>query len=159
MMYARKSACLLTSPGRRAIGLLLAGLALCLISFTDIVAGGQPPAKQAIVPHGIDGALVLCGEGEISKDALEQFCAMAGGKNGRVVVVRSRESAKIEQALTQRLLESWEAKNLESFAIVRVPLASGENAEELKQLTKATAVWLAAGNDGNARQMLANTPL
>jgi len=131
--------------------MLLAAAALAFASSRDLIADGAKAtaaARAPIAAHGIDGSLVLCGAGEVSREAIDEFSKLAGGKKGHIVVIRGAESSKEGQVVTQRLLDSWDAKGMASFVVLRMPLTDAD-AHHLKQ---ATGVWLA---DGDAAKLKA----
>ena len=69
----------------------IVALLFILTSFwaTARPSGGEPAApRPRLNPAGLEGSLILCGDGETSASAVQRFLELAGGKTARVVIVR-----------------------------------------------------------------------
>src|SRR5262249_11097712 len=96
------------SPSRGAGPWVPSLLFLC--PHATALAEQAVPGRPRIVPSGIEGALVLCGSGDVSAEALGKFVDFAGSAKARVVVLRTSDAASpAETALTQHLRERLEA--------------------------------------------------
>jgi cyanophycinase len=100
------------------------------------------PAMQRahIVPAGIPGALVLCGEGKVSDEAMDRFFEWAGSAKGEVVILAA---GKGNERLHERLKERAAANKGPHVAIVKVSEAGAAG-----RLDKANGVWLTGPAEG-----------
>jgi cyanophycinase len=132
-----------------AFALCLAGLFLTACAFVaPSPAQEKPQPRERIVPAGIDGSLLLCGEGQPSEAAVKKFLELAGGEKARLVVIPSPEDVT-DRAALENLTEEWKARKPASVAVL--PAWSHEPAdvaEALGALRHATGVWIA----GSAKQ-------
>ncbi|MBI1831687.1 MAG: cyanophycinase [Planctomycetes bacterium] len=97
-------------------------VAVALIVF----AGFSSAQTPRIDPAGIGGALLLCGQGDVSSPALERFLELAGGDNAKIVVVIANNKTKLPAGL---------AASGEKLRVAPVKDAP-------EKLRSATAVWL-----------------
>jgi cyanophycinase len=94
---------------------------------------------QRIDPAGIEGALLLCGPGDVSQAAAEQFFELAGGLRAKIVVVIAGKEASGQ--VIDRLSAHAEMKKYPPIEVMRLK-NSGEN-KDRTALEQATGVWLA----------------
>jgi cyanophycinase len=95
----------------------------------------MPARKQVyIVPSGIPGALVLCGDGKVSDEAIDQFLDWSGGSSGQVVILAIDRG---DEALHERLKKRAAAREGPHVTVVN---ASERGAAW--QLDRANGVWL-----------------
>jgi cyanophycinase len=101
----------------------------------------MPATKRShIVPSGIPGALVLCGEGKVSDDAVDRFFEWAGDAKGEVIILAA---GKGNEVLHDRLKERAEANKGPHITIVKVSAAGAA-----QRLDKANGVWLTGPAEG-----------
>jgi cyanophycinase len=108
--------------------------------------------RERIDPAGINGALLLCGEGKIPEAALKKFMELAGGDKARLVVIPS-PAVSLDQGAMDRLTEAWQARKPESVVVWPAwAHPKVEDADALAALRKATGVWIDGSVDlnGNA---------
>jgi cyanophycinase len=118
--------------------LALIGISLFpLLAITRAETGpGHVLSPAPINPAGIDGALLLVGNGKIPDAARKQFVEQAGGEKARLVIVAAAKG--VQGAKDGVKLEAdWKALNPES---VRIVLADSPKFTEALQ--DATGVWL-----------------
>ena len=141
---AQLVACVTHRSSRRRRVFRVAWLAIMLaaIGNVDLVVGNSPayqPAvsKQYIVASGIKGTLIVCGTGDVSSEAIDQFSKSVGDKKGRVVILGGPEESKDAQANIQGLKEKLDAKGLASVDVVRIPSPESSKEDALELLKKA----------------------
>ena len=91
---------------------------------------GPASAQPRIDPAGIEGALLVCGRGEVSPAAYQRFIDLAGGVKAKIVIVATDKAATVPVALVPS------AKKKE---VHEVRLVHPDNAKEA--LRTATGVW------------------
>jgi cyanophycinase len=109
---------------------LFIGSFILLAAFSPVSA--QPPR---IDPAGIGGALLLCGDGEVSQLAWDRFVELAGGAKAKVVVVVADEQTSLphlSSALKKQDAGESEIVHLKDVA---------------ESMRKATGVWLGWSGD------------
>ncbi len=99
-------------------------LVLLLLS---VPASAQTPR---IDPAGIDGAVLLCGRGAVSRAAYQRFIDLAGGVKAKIVIVATDKAATVPAAL----VPSAKKKEVHEVRVVHPA-----NARE--ELRTATGVW------------------
>ena len=70
------------------------------------------PQLSGINPAGIDGALVICGGGELPPVAIEQFVELAGGEDAKLVVIPTA-SNRADQADDSMWMSVWNERGIE----------------------------------------------
>jgi cyanophycinase len=127
--------------------LLFLGLVLCIGSLlVPRVHAQRENGSRAINPPGIDGALLLCGEGKVSDAVIDEFVKLAGGPTSRIVVFLSPMESKDQAAVVKRR-EEWKARKPQSLLVwPGWPGNSGDVAEILGFLRNATGIWI--GGEG-----------
>jgi cyanophycinase len=122
-------------------------LLLVCISTAPSFGAESTPAKPLprIDPQGIAGKLVICGGGTLPDKAVERFVKLAGGEQGRLVVIPTA-SANAATADPERLLAPWKKHNFADVSILHA--ASRDEADKpdfAAPLKNATAVWFNGG--------------
>jgi len=120
------------------IGTLL--IVLCLPG----LARSAPPTEQAELP----GTLVIVGGGKMPDAVREEFFRHAGGKDRAKIVVIPTASASADEAKeTDGFLKQW--KDLEPASVTFLHTrdkAKADDAEFVKPIAEATAVWFSGGD-------------
>ena len=116
----------------------------------------QTPLPR-IDPAGIPGTLALC-NGDAPPETLAPFLKLAGGKNARLVVLRTPgDKGKTN---TLRLHEAAELEKAQSFAVLRFGWDDADShANAVKQIQDATGVWIARGDPTKQHTFLTKTPI
>lgn len=110
---------------------------------------GLLPAQVApppIDPDGIAGTLFLVGGGRMPPEVTARFVTLAGGADGRLVVIPTA-TARADAADPDVSLQSWRAHGLRS--VVRLHTRDRAEADEesfVAPLRDATAVWFSGGD-------------
>jgi cyanophycinase len=123
---------------------------LALLLLISLTTAGQERAQDRtelrtrINPAGINGSLLLCGEGKAPEVALKKFMELAGGGKAHLVVMPAPDTDK---AALRTLTDTWQTRNPESILVLPGwSLSKGEVTEALAALRRATGVWI----DGSA---------
>jgi cyanophycinase len=110
---------------------------------------------KRVPPAGIDGALVIVGGGKIPDDIREQFVRLAGGKQGRLVVIPTA-STRADKDDSPAFAKPWKAAGLADVAVLHT--RDRDRADDPKfvaPLKTATAVWF----NGGSQQRIADVYL
>jgi len=106
-------------------------------------AGPPFPAAPMADPVVAHGALVIVGGGRLPRAVVERFVALAGGKNGKVVIVPGAAPAGGHGAdPIERVLRD---AGIGRVAIFDAYAPADVTAERLALLADATAVWFGGG--------------
>jgi cyanophycinase len=132
------------APATGAAFVSLAMLPFCLAGASQIVA--EPGvAKARLNPAGVNGSLILCGQGQVPRAALNRFLELARGKAARVVILRlgvEQESGS-DPSFTRQLFHQAEEMQVAAITLLRLPSTEAANSKDLlPPLTTATAVWI-----------------
>jgi cyanophycinase len=103
------------------------------------------------------GTLFLCGGGTLPSDLMQKFHSLAGGKEGRLVLIPTA-SPRSDQGDYTPWLPRWQAYPWRELHTVH--LRDREDAEysrEIDLLQSATAVWLAGGDQSRLSERMAGT--
>jgi cyanophycinase len=127
---------------RRACRFAAGFIGVCLVAFCFVNAAKAGPVPMLgpapINPAGIDGALLLIGNGKIADTIKKQFVDQAGGEKARLVVVPLAKDVQGDKD-GEKIEADWKAFKPES---VTVMLA--DNPKLSDALKSATGVWLGA---------------
>lgn len=121
--------------------------------------GDARSAQPRIDPDGIKGSLVICGGGKLPDEIMDRFVETAGGKEARIVVIPTA-SSRVDDALTARLVKSWQDRGVASVAVLhsRDEDIIGRD-DFVKPLTEATGVWFGGGSQSRIADAYLNTPV
>ncbi|MGF1582629.1 MAG: cyanophycinase [Gemmataceae bacterium] len=113
-----------------------------------IVSAGVLPRTVAgdLKPKsGNTGALVVCGGGSTPTKIIERFVELAGGKQGRLVIIPTAGSDR-SVADTRRTIQLWKSRGIGTVDVLHTRDRKRANEMEFVQpLQKATAVWFPGG--------------
>ena len=131
---------------RRQATALFVGLVWSLTTTWTVLADGFPtPALADVDPAGIDGALVICGGGEVPQAALDRFHQLAGGEDARLVVVPTA-SGRADDGDTESHTALWQERGFESVHVLHTRDRDvADTPGFLAPLRTATAVWFVGG--------------
>jgi cyanophycinase len=142
-----------SSHARRGGAALVAALLLAFSSSGPRLAAEVKPASQPrLRPAGIDGALVLCGGGQVPAAARARFVELAGGEKARLVIVApANEDA-------DKLLAPWKALKPASAVVMHTrSRQTAEGPKFLAPLHEATGVWFTGGDTARLTAAYAGT--
>jgi cyanophycinase len=92
-----------------------------------------------------EGSLVICGGGLLPKRVLARFVELAGGSEGRLVVIPTAGSDEgaVEEA---EIIRRWTELDLGSVSVLHTrDRKEADSATFVEPLSKATAVWFRGG--------------
>lgn len=94
-------------------------------------------------PSGTRGTLVICGGGRLPDPVRKEFVELAGGPNGRLVVI---PTARDDATINASLLDAWKACRLAEVSLLhtREP-AKANDPDFVAALRRASAVWISGG--------------
>jgi cyanophycinase len=102
-------------------------------------ASGQPPAE-------VRGSLVIVGGGALPVAVRDQFLALAGGREARLVIIPTA-SARADRPELQSTFFLWRPPAAASVVLLHTrDRATANDPAFVKPLTEATGVWLAGGD-------------
>jgi cyanophycinase len=106
-----------------------------------LAAEGKPASQPRLRPAGIDGALVLCGGGQVPAAAQARFVELAGGEKARLVIVASSNEDD------DKLLGPWKALKPASAVVIHThSRRTADDQKFLAPLHEATGVWFDGGD-------------
>ena len=145
---------------RKNSRVLFATVAWCVLLAMAFGADTSPQLKlPRIDPRGIAGKLVICGGGSLDDPIVERFAKLAGGKEGKLVVIPTA-SESASNGDTERFIAPWKKNSLASITVLHAK--SREEATQpdfAKPLKDATAVWFGGGQQSRIADMYLNTPV
>jgi cyanophycinase len=131
---------------RRPLAASLAGLLLGLLP-TAVLAEPKidtPPVRPA--EKEATGSLVIVGGGILPDTVRERFLELAGGKNGRLVVIPTA-SELADQTRIFRSYNYWKGQGLASVSMLHtLDPKEANDPTFVKPLVEATAAWLGGGD-------------
>ena len=137
---------------RVRVGWLSVGI-VCLAALT-----GQ--SAEWLDPAGIKGSLVIAGGGPLPKSVSEQFVRLAGGKDGRLVVVPTAGTRADDPDEHAAILEPWKQLNFASVVLMHTRDRKVADSDEfLMPLREATAVWFTGGLQSRIAEAYVGTAL
>ena len=110
--------------------------AACLFAFVLIavrVSSAEP--AERLNPAGIDGAILLVGDGAVADAFKKQFVELAGGEKARLVILPSDKEIQGDKD-GEKLEAAWKAFKPASVAVLR-----GINPKLPAALKDATGIW------------------
>ena len=136
-------------------GLVLGGaIGIARAQTVDNVLGFP---RQAIAAKG---TLVMCGGGgRTPEEVFDEFVRLAGGRDARIVFIPSAvEFADVEEA--RRHFAEWEEYGCASLVYLDAKShAEADTAAFVEPLKKATAVWIAGGDQERLAKLYSGTKL
>ena len=125
----------------RSIALLFVMLVWVHGSSSGAEAAPQAPASTQVAPTA-EGSLVIVGGGSVPKPVLDRFVELAGGPEGRLVVIPTAGSDENGTEIIQR----WIERGLGSVSVLHTrDRKEADSATFVQPLSKATAVWFLGG--------------
>ena len=133
---------------------------MALLLFLSAVAPAAEfpvPRLSEIDPAGIDGALVICGGGELPPGAVEQFVDLAGGENAKLVVIPTAGN-RADDADDSAWLSVWNERGIDSVSVLHTRSREiAETDEFVAPLKTATAVWFGGGQQSRIAEAYVGT--
>lgn len=146
------SICRLVFPAARIGRPFAASLAVCLTVLPALADGGpntEPPRAKS---DDTAGALVIVGGGGFPDDIRDCFLQLAGGKNGKLVVIPTA-SERADRTRKYPSLDYWQKQGLASVSLLHtLDQQKANDPSFVKPLTEATAAWLDGGDQTRLSQ-------
>ena len=125
------------------LAVLILSLLCAAVHGDDADAAGQ---SERIDPTGISGSLVLCGGGALPNSIVETFVELAGGEEGKLVVIPTAAS-RVDAEDRAKSIELWKSRGIGSVAWLHTRSRDeADDPEFVMPLKEATAVWLSGGS-------------
>ncbi|MBL9082840.1 MAG: cyanophycinase [Planctomycetales bacterium] len=127
------------------------------------LAGLIAPADRVIrtdpsVP--VSGALLLCGGGKLPERVYEEFHKLAGGAEGRLVVITTASMYAGTSREESYLVDRWRRQGWKSVEVLHTRDRAAASAPAFSQrLREATAVWMVGGEQQRLFDAYADTPV
>ena len=127
--------------------------------FTPIAQASEESKTAAPTsPSGIHGMLWIAGGGDFPEPLREEFCELAGGPEGHLVVIPTA-SAKSDTADSwESWLTPWQEFSLGSVHVIHIAQDQGPTDEDKEKLARATAVWFSGGQQSRLAERIVGTP-
>lgn len=150
--YARnrfaRSICRLVYPMPRVWRSFAASLAAVCLTVLPALADEAPKIEAPLraLNDEIRGALVIVGGGGFPDDVRDSFVQLAGGKNGKLVVIPTA-SERADRTRRYPSVDYWQAQGLKSVTLLHtMDRKQADDPSFVKPLTEATAAWLDGGD-------------
>jgi cyanophycinase len=132
---------------RTLLSVILASIFLlpALVCLSPLPAQDKAGPRERLRPAGIDGTLLLCGEGKVPEAVLKRFLELAGGDKAQMVLLAAN-AGDAEKAAVRTLTEEMQACKPASLTVLSAWAPAGAAADTARDaLRKATGVWIAGG--------------
>lgn len=128
------------------------GLLVLVLGLPSAAVWGEDAAigtAEAIDPAGIKGSLVLVGGGGMPSAIRDKVVELAGGKEGRLVIIpTAREEDEIVDDADD-LMAPWKSRGLADVSFLHTrDQAKANDPKFVEPLKKATGVWITGGKQG-----------
>jgi cyanophycinase len=115
-----------------------------LVALGATLAG--PTAARPGEPAGVSGTLVIVGGGDLPAAVGDEFVALAGGREARLVVIPTA-SALADTGAPLEIFAEWKPPAVASVARLHTrDRAVADDPAFVRPLTEATGVWLSGGD-------------
>lgn len=138
----------------RVVGLFVLILSLTASSVA-IYLCSTPSDEQEFLGRFRGGTLLIAGGGEMPPIVNQRFWELAGGKQGRLVIIPAYEATRED---TRRLKEEWRGWKFASMRVIQA--GNRDIADEpcfSDPIAKATAVWFSGGEQSWLANLYAGT--
>lgn len=123
-------------------------LGLLILLAARFVAAGEPTLESPppFDPAGIRGSLLLCGGGRIPDPIREEFVRLAGGENGRLVIIPAGSGDDTVEADAAAVTDIWKSRGIGTVDTLHTRSRELADSYEFSApLRDATAVWITGG--------------
>ncbi len=132
--------------------------ALLLALAFSLLATPVARADERIEPDGIRGTLFVCGGGSLADDVLERFVTIAGGADGKLVVIPTASERADEPNASTEAIDRWTARGLASVSVLHTRSRQRAGASDfVATLRDATAVWISGGDQSRLSEAYVDT--
>ena len=138
----------------------IAGFAAVSLSILAVSAGiwyigAEPSDEPEFLGRFRGGTLLIAGGGEMPPIVNKRFWELAGGQNGRLVIIPAYEATRED---SKRLKDEWRGWRFASMRVLQA--GSREKANDpcfAEPLRNATAVWFSGGDQSWLGNLYADT--
>ena len=128
--------------------------AVLLALLLPLAAPAAPPYPPEVVP----GVLVIVGGGKMPDEARKEFVKLAGGEDAKLIVVPTASAAADEPKDAEAFTKPWTDAGVKSVTLFHTrDRKLADDAEFVKPLTTATAVWFSGGDQSKVTAAYAGT--
>lgn len=116
-----------------------------LLVFSMHVTFAVSVSESAETSSELSGSLVICGGGELPEEILNRFVELAGGQQGKLVVI---PTAGTDQGISDQaaMIEEWTGRGIGNVTVLHTRDRKIADSDEfVKPLKAATAVWIGGG--------------
>ncbi|MBX3414186.1 MAG: cyanophycinase [Pirellulales bacterium] len=115
------------------------------------------PAVPVPMAHVPAGSLLVCGGGTLPDQILAHFVELAGGSEGRLVVIPTAGSDRDVDAEAE-ILRHWVDRGLKSVSLLHTrDSRQADTPEFVAPLSEATAVWIRGGQQSRLAETYLGT--
>ncbi len=143
---------------RRAF--LVSGFALaCLFTLAVLLGyryfGDRETTETEFLARFRGGTLLIAGGGDMPPIVNQRFWELAGGKNGRLVIIPAYQASRAD---TKRLKEEWRGWRFKTIRVLQAATREiADNPCFSDPLRNATAVWFSGGEQSWLANLYADT--
>ncbi len=131
------------SRGFFAVGFALTSLSILAVVIGYRFFGDRETSEPEFLARFRGGTLLIAGGGEMPPIVNQRFWELAGGKNGRLVIIPAYEASRSD---TKRLKEEWRGWKFKSMRVLQAATREiADNPCFSESLRNATAVWFSGG--------------
>ncbi len=129
-------------------------LAVLLALLFPLAVSAAPPYP----PEAVPGSLVIVGGGKMPDEARTEFIRLAGGPDAKLVVVPTASAAADEPKDAGAFTKPWTDAGVKSVTLFHTrDKKQADDAEFVKPLASATAVWFSGGDQSKVTAAYAGT--
>ncbi len=137
--------------------ILCAAIGFNVLPFCVVAADDVGPSPRKIVPSGVDGALVICGGGQLPQPVMDRFMQLAGGDDAAIVVIPTA-SRHVDATNANRFLDPWKRRKPKSVALLHTRSRDeADTVQFVRPLKQATAVWFGGGSQSRIAEAYVGT--
>ena len=138
-----------------AIGVALTSLTILAVFFGFRYFADPETTEPDFLGRFRGGTLLIAGGGEMPPIVNRRFWELAGGKNGRLVIIPAYQASRTD---TMRLKEEWRGWSFKSMRVMQAATREiADNPSFADPLRNATAVWFSGGEQSWLANLYAGT--
>ncbi len=116
-----------------------------------------PKSEPEFLERLRGGTLMIAGGGDLPAVVNQRFWELAGGKNGRLVIIPAYEAKSQDIDRLKAEWKNWPFRSVKILQATERTLA--EDPDFANPIGKADAVWFSGGEQGWLAQLYADTPV
>lgn len=136
-------------------GSAIASLSIAAICFGNWYSANDSTNEPEFLSRFRGGTLLIAGGGEMPPIVNQRFWELAGGRNGRLVIIPAFDATRVD---TKRLKNEWKGWRFASMRVMQAPSREIADAPAFADaLRNATAVWFSGGEQSWLANLYAGT--